>query len=70
MYGIDFDLNCGTCLQLWVEYGAATAEVRARLARPEREAALAGERVEAVLKAMRAHETDGHPKSQAHASGS
>jgi hypothetical protein len=70
MYGLDFDLNCERCLQLWVKYGAATAELRATAARPEREAAPARRRVEAVLIAMRAHETDAHPTTRAHGSGS
>ena len=69
-WGADLHLNCETCLRLWTEYGAAILEVRSRPLRPCREASQAQRpRLDAVLRAMRAHEAQVHLKARATASG-
>jgi hypothetical protein len=53
---MDFDLNCETCLRLWVEYAAATTELRSGAAKPGPQVASVSGQLAGVINAMLAHE--------------
>jgi hypothetical protein len=54
---MDVYLDCETCVQLWAEYGAATARI-STAATPTWEAAEA--RIEAAREAVRMHGAEAH----------
>ena len=57
-------LICETCLHLWIEYGAATAKMRA-ITRDQSLMLEATEARKAVAQAIRVHEAIAHPYTYA-----
>ncbi len=62
---MDVYINCETCVQLWAEYGAASARTRTT-ATPTWEATEA--RIQAACEAVRAHGAVAHKKAGADSS--